>query len=58
MIKFTEINKTETYVELTTEDGQKMIMPTSSFILIDDESGALSVKTTGSRRTIGIVPKQ
>lgn len=53
MIKFTDINKTETYVELTTDNGEKMLMPTSSAIFVDDESGAISVKTTGSRKTIG-----
>lgn len=55
MIKFNNLIKTETYIELDAEDGGKMFMPASATIFVDDNSNAISVKTTGSRKTIGYV---
>lgn len=56
-MKINSITKTETYVELTGDNNYKMLMPTSSAILIDDNSGAISVKSTASRKTIGYANK-
>lgn len=57
MTIFNSINKTETYVELRTEKGEKFIIPTSDAIFVNDESGMVSVKNTGSRKTIGLIPE-
>lgn len=57
MIRFDTITKTDEYVELTTSDGQKMILPTSTVIFVEDESNDVSIKTIGSRKTIGLIPK-
>ena len=54
---YQSMNKTDEYVELIGGNGEKQIMPTSSVILVDDESGMISVKTTGSRKTIALVKK-
>ena len=58
MTIFNSINKTETYVELGTEKGEKYIIPASDVIFVDDESGMVSVKNTGSRKTIGLIPEE
>lgn len=47
--------KTDLYVELTTEDGVAII-PTDKFIAVDDESGYVSVKLIGSRKTVYLIP--
>ena len=54
---YTSINKTDEYVELSTSDGQKMILPTSTVIFVEDQSNDISIKTVGSRKTIGLIPK-
>ena len=56
MIRFNSISKTDEYVELSTSDGQKMILPTSTVIFIDDESGLTTIKNTASRAIVGIIP--
>ena len=53
---YTDFTKTDTYVELAQGDN-KLIMPSSSVILVDDESVMISIKTTGSRKTIALVKK-
>lgn len=55
-MKFDNIVKTETYIELQGENGYKMLMPASATIFVD-ESDSISVKTTGSRKTIGYQAK-
>ena len=55
---FTSYTKTDSYYEFTSEDGVKYIIPAADVILVDDESGAIAVKNTASRCTIGLVPKQ
>lgn len=54
---FNSYTKTDTYYEFNGENGIKLIAPTKSIILVDDESGALTIKSTTSRCTIGLVPK-
>ena len=55
---FTSYTKTDTYYEFNGENGIKLFAPIASIILVDDESGALSIKSVSSRCNIGIVPKQ
>lgn len=52
-MKINNITKTETYIQLDGDDGWQMLTPASQTIFVDDDSGAISVKTTGSRKTIG-----
>lgn len=55
---YNSITKNDTYVELSNgENGEKQIMPTSSVILVDDESGMIAIKTIGSRKTVALVKK-
>lgn len=54
---YNNITKTTTYVELSNGEN-KIIMPTSSVIIVDDESNLTSVKTVGSRKTIGLVKEE
>lgn len=51
---FDNYTKTDTYIEVS-NDEEKMVFPISSVILVDDESGYVSIKTTGSRKTIGLI---
>ena len=55
---FNSYSKTDTYYEFNGDDGVKLIAPVGSIILVDDQSGALSIKSVSSRCSIGIVPKQ
>jgi hypothetical protein len=56
-MKIASYTKTDTYFEFVGENGEKMIVPAVDVILIDDESGAISVKNTASRKTIGYMIK-
>lgn len=38
-------------------DGKKQLFPQSSIILVDDESGLISVKNTATRKVIFLVRK-
>lgn len=55
---YNEITKTDTYIELTADNGNKMLMPATAAIIVDDESGMTAIKTTGSRKTIGLVKER
>lgn len=50
---YNSMTKTDTYVELSNGDN-KLIMPASSTIIVDDESGMQSIKTVGSRKTVAL----
>lgn len=54
---YNSITKTDTYVELSNGEN-KVIMPASSAIIVDDESGMKSIKTTGSRKTVALVKEE
>lgn len=54
---FTSYTKTDAYYEFIGDDGTRHIIPSDDVILVDDGSGAVSVKNTASRCTIGIVMK-
>ena len=56
-MRFISYNKTDSYYEFTGENGEKLLIPSTSVITIDDESGAISIKTTCSRQTIGYLLK-
>lgn len=55
MIRFTNINKSDNYVVLTSDKNEKYIIPADKFSVVYDESGSVSFKTIGSRATIGIM---
>ena len=54
---FVSYTKNDSYYEFVTSNGCKFLAPVSSIILVDDESGAIAIKTVASRKTIGVVPK-
>lgn len=56
-MRFVNYTKTDSYYEFTGENGEKMLIPSTDVILIDDESGAITVKNTASRCTIGYLIK-
>ena len=51
---YTNITKTNTYIELS-EGDNKLIMPVNSAIIVDDDSELTSIKTVGSRKTVALV---
>lgn len=57
MMIFNEMTQTDAYVELTTDNGEKHIIPANDVILVDDNSGYVSIKNTASRKTIGLLKK-
>jgi len=54
-MKIISYTKTETLYRFITEDGDVLLYPISAIIIVDDESGARAVKTTASRKTIGLI---
>ena len=54
---YNQANKTDTYLELSTEGGEKLIMPLNSVILVDDNSDLISVKNTATRKTVCLAKK-
>lgn len=54
---YNSMTKTDNYVELSNGDN-KLIIPASSAIIVDDESGMKSIKTTGSRKTVALVKEE
>lgn len=54
-MQFVSYRKTDTYYEFVTDKGEKVLMPSTDVILVDDESGLVSVKNTASRCTIGTI---
>ena len=50
------IDSNEKYIKLQS-DNEITLLPTNSTILVDDESGFISIKNTGSRKTIGLIQK-
>ena len=56
-MKFVSYTKTDAYYEFIGEDGEKVIIPATDVVMVDDESNLISVKLIASRKVIGIVPK-
>ena len=44
-----------TWYRLIDENNNASFYPQNSLILVNDESGLLSIKTVGSRKTLGLV---
>lgn len=53
---FTSYTQTDAYYEFVGSEG-KLIVPATDVILVDDESGMISIKNTASRCTIGLLKK-
>lgn len=56
-MQFVSYTETDAYYEFVGTDGKKYLIPSTDVILVDDESGAISVKNTASRCTIGYIIK-
>lgn len=55
MAKIYEIvEQNEQYIKLRSDD-EITLLPTNSTILVDDNSGFISIKNTASRKTIGLI---
>lgn len=46
--------KTDAYYELT-KGNEKLFIPATATVIVDDESGLLSFKAIGTRKTIALV---
>ena len=55
-MRFISYTKTDTYYEFVGENGEKMLIPTTDVVLVDDESGLISIKLIATRKVIGTVP--
>lgn len=49
---YTNYVKTDSYYEFV-GDGEKLIIPASEVILVDDNSGMITIKTKATRKAIG-----
>lgn len=56
-MRFISYTETDSYYEFVGENGEKYIIPSTDVVIVDDESGALSIKNTASRCTIGYIIK-
>ena len=56
-MRFISYIKDDTFYEFIGEGGLKLVAPVNSVILIDDNSGLLSIKLVSTRKTIGTVYK-
>lgn len=55
-MRFISYTKTDTYYEFVGENGEKMLIPATDVVLVDDESGLISIKLIATRKVIGTVP--
>lgn len=55
---YSQINKMEGYYELVADNGEKMLIPSTNVIIVNDESGMLSIKNTASRCTVALVKEE
>ena len=51
---FTSYTQTDAYYEFVGDEG-KLIVPSTDVVLVDDESGFISIKNTASRCTVGLL---
>ena len=56
-MRFISYIQDDTFYEFIGENGLKLVAPVNSIILIDDNSGLLSIKLVSTRKTIGTVYK-
>ena len=52
---YTAMNKTDAYCEFIGENGGKLIAPTLDVILVDDDSGFITIKLKSSRKILGLL---
>ncbi len=52
---YSQINGMEGYYELVADNGDKMLIPSTNIIIVNDGSGLLSIKNTASRCTVALV---
>ena len=55
-MRFISYTVTDTYYEFVGENGEKMLIPSTNVILVDD-GNSITVKTTGGRATVGYLVK-
>ena len=53
---FNSYTNNDSYYEFVGDEG-KMLIPSTDVVLVDDESGYISIKNTASRCTIGLLRK-
>lgn len=58
MIKYVSYTKDDSNYTFVDENGNKFMTPVGSIMLVDDNSGFISVKGIATRKTIAIVHKQ
>lgn len=56
-MQFISYTKSDTAYTFIGKDGEKVIVPIGDVILVDDNSGAISVKNTASRCVLGYILK-
>lgn len=54
---YNNVNKNNAYIELSNGEN-KLIMPASDVIFVNDKSGFVSIKNTGSRKAIGLISEE
>ena len=54
-MKFISYTKTDTYVILIGENGEKYLLPSSTIIVVDDNSGLKTIKLIATRKNLGIL---
>lgn len=57
IMQYTGYTKEDNYYEFVDANGNKTLMPVDKVIIVDDESGLLSIKLIATRKTIGYVHK-
>ena len=56
-MQYTSYTSSDSYYEFVDSKGSKTLMPATSVILVDDESGLLSIKSVATRKVLGTVYK-
>ena len=54
---FTSYTKTDASYTFNGADGEKVIVPATDVIMVDDGSGVITVKTIASRSVLGYLNK-
>ena len=53
IMRFIDIETGDGYVTLTSDDGTKYMLPSSSIIVVDDYSGLKTIKLIATRKILG-----
>lgn len=54
-MRFINIETGDGYVTLTSDDGTKYMLPSSSIIVVDDYSGLKTIKLIATRKVLGVL---